>query len=120
MKQSPRILVVDDSADIVAMLTRALSRHGLVIDTAASSDEAMARVDGTVYDAAVIDLVMPGQDGAALASELRKRIQGLPVALMTAYGRSPLLVAARKTGVKVFEKPFSIHELVGFLKSEIP
>ena len=120
MKESPRILVVDDSEEIVTMLSRALSRHGFLIDATTSPEEALVRADGAVYDAAVVDLVMPGQDGAALAAALRQRIQGLPVALMTAYARSPLLVAARKAGVKVFSKPLSIHELVGFLKSEIP
>ena len=120
MKESPRILVVDDSEDIVTMLSRALSRHGFVIDAATSSEDALARVASAPYDAAVVDLVMPGQDGAALAAALRQQIQGLPVALMTAYARSPLLVAARKAGVKVFPKPLSIQELVGFLQSEIP
>ena len=120
MKESPRILIVDDSEDIVTMLSRALSRHGFLIDAATSPEEALARADGAAYDAAVVDLVMPGQDGAALAAALRQRIQGLPVALMTAYARSPLLVAARKAGVKVFAKPLSIQELVGFLRSEIP
>ena len=120
MKPSPRVLIVDDSEDIVTMLTHALTRHGFVIDSAGSSQEALARLDSAVYDAAVVDLVMPGQDGAALASALRQRIQGLPVALMTAYARSPLLTGARKAGVTVFAKPLSIQELVGFLESEIP
>jgi len=120
VKASPRVLVVDDSADIVTMLSHALSRHGFLIDAATSAEEAMARAASAAYDAAVVDLVMPGQDGAALAAALRQRIQGLPVALMTAYARSPLLAAARKAGVKVFAKPLSIHELVVFLQSEIP
>ena len=120
MKESPRILVVDDSQEILTMLAHALSRHGFVIDAATSSEEALARVTTAAYDAAVVDLVMPGQDGAALAAALRQRIQGLPVALMTAYARSPLLIAARKAGVRVFSKPLSIQELVGFLQSEIP
>lgn len=120
MKASPRILVVDDSQDIVTMLSHALSRHGFLIDTANSAEEALARASSAAYDAAVVDLVMPGQDGAALASALRQRIQGLPVALMTAYARSPLLASARKAGVRVFAKPLSIQELVGFLQSEIP
>ena len=120
MKASPRILIVDDNQDIVTMLSHALSRHGFVIDAATSSEEALARAASAAYDAAVVDLVMPGQDGAALASALRQRIQGLPVALMTAYVRSPLLVAARKAGVRVFAKPLSIQDLVGFLQSEIP
>jgi CheY-like chemotaxis protein len=120
VKASPRILVVDDSQDIVTMLSDALSRHGFLIDAVTSPEEALARATAATYDAAVVDLVMPGQDGAALAAALRQRIPGLPVALMTAYARSPLLVAARKAGVKVFSKPLSIQELVGFLQSEIP
>ena len=120
MKASPRILVVDDSRDIVTMLSHALSRHGFLIDAAISAEEAMERAASAAYDAAVVDLVMPGQDGAALAAALRQQIQGLPVALMTAYAHSPLLATARKAGVKVFAKPLSIQELVGFLQSEIP
>jgi len=119
VKASPRILIVDDSEEIVTMLSHALGRHGFRIDTASSSEEALSRLDGAAYDAAVVDLVMPGQDGAALAAALRQRIQGLPVALMTAYARSPLLAAARKAGVRVFPKPLSIAELVSFLQSEI-
>jgi CheY-like chemotaxis protein len=120
VKASPRILVVDDSQDIVTMLSRTLSRHGFLIDAAGSAEEALARAATAAYDAAVVDLVMPGQDGAALASALRQRIQGLPVALMTGYAQSPLLAVARKAGVKVFAKPLSIQDLVGFLESEIP
>jgi DNA-binding response OmpR family regulator len=120
VKDSPRILVVDDSQEILTMLSHALSRHGFLIDAATSTEEALARLATETYDAAVVDLVMPGQDGAALAAALRERIQGLPVALMTAYARSPLLVAARKAGARVFPKPLSIQDLVGFLKSEIP
>jgi CheY-like chemotaxis protein len=120
VKASPRILIVDDSQEIVTMLSHALARHGFLIDSAGSAEEALTRVAAAAYDAAVVDLVMPGQDGAALAAALRQRIQGLPVALMTAYVHSPLLAAARKTGVRVFSKPLSIADLVGFLQSEIP
>ena len=68
----------------------------------------------------VASQIMSHNDARMKRRTLRQRIQGLPVALMTAYARSPLLVAARKAGVKVFSKPLSIQELVGFLKSEIP
>lgn len=119
MKPAPHILVVDDSQDIVRMLGRALSRHGFRIDSTTSAREALSRAESTRYDAALLDLVMPGQDGAALAAALRERIPGLPVALITAYAASPLLPAARRSGATVFTKPVAIADLVDFLRREI-
>lgn len=115
----PRVLVVDDDPAIVGMLQRALARGGLHVDTAGSAVEALERVDQRSYDAAVLDLVMPGRDGADLASELRLRLPGLPIALLTGYTQSPLLAGAERSGTRVFAKPVVLHELVDFLKSEI-
>jgi DNA-binding NtrC family response regulator len=120
VKAAPRVLVVDDQRDIVTMLQRALTRHGFDIDSTTSPDEALARADTTAYDAALVDLVMPGRDGAAVAAGLRQRIPGLPVAVMTAYPHSPLLVELQRTGVTIFHKPVAIEDLVDFLHSNVP
>jgi two-component system, NtrC family, response regulator GlrR len=119
MKAGARILVIDDDPDVVAMLSRSLSRHGYQIDAAESPDDALARAETTAYDAALVDLVMPGRDGAGLAAELRKRLPGLPVCLLTGYSHSPLIPAAEKSGVAVFKKPVIIQELLEFLEKEI-
>ena len=119
MKQGSRILVVDDSQDIVDMLRVALARHGFVIETTTSPEEALSMASASPYDAALLDLVMPGRDGAALAQALREKNPGLPVALLTAYTHSPLLPAAERAGVRVFAKPTSIADLVDFLKAEL-
>ena len=120
MKSAPHVLVVDDQPDIVTMLERALSRHGFRIDTTTSPDDALSRADSTVYDAALVDLVMPGRDGVAVAAGLRDKIPGLPVAVMTAYPHSPLLPDVLRVGVTVFHKPVAIQDLVDFLHSNIP
>ena len=99
MKASPRILIVDDNQDIIMMLSHALSRHGFLIDAATSSEEALARVASAPYDAAIVDLVMPGQDGAALASALRQRIA---VRLLARVGH--VAAAARQFGLPRAEK----------------
>ena len=101
------------------MLARSLARHGFQIDATSSPEEALARADETRYDAALLDLVMPGRDGAALASALREKIPGLPVALLTGYKHSPLIAAAERKGVAVFTKPVVIQDLVDFLQAEI-
>jgi DNA-binding NtrC family response regulator len=119
MKPGARILVVDDDPDIVAMLARSLRRHGFEIDTTSSVEEALARIERTPYEAALLDLVMPGRDGADLAAELRKRLPGLPIGLLTGYAHSPLIPRAEKSGIAVFKKPVIIQDILEFLSTEI-
>ena len=120
MKESPRILIVDDDRSIGTMLKRSLTRHGFAVDATSSADEALSLADATAYDAALVDLVMPGRDGASLADELRRRIPGIPIGLLTGYRNSPLVPTAERAGAKLFPKPVIIQEVVEFLKTEIP
>jgi DNA-binding response OmpR family regulator len=119
MKDAPRILVVDDDPGIGQMLTKALGRHGFHVDAATSAEEALEKAEAAGYDAALVDLVMPGRDGKDLAETLRRRFPGLPIGLLTGYGHSPLIPAVEKSGVAVFKKPILIQDLVDFLQREI-
>jgi CheY-like chemotaxis protein len=120
VKDGARILIVDDDPEVATMLARSLSRHGFQIDTSSSGEDALARAASTAYDAALLDLVMPGQDGAELAAALREKIPGLPVAVLTGYTRSPLIPTAQRSGVvAVFTKPVAIQDLVDFLNEEV-
>ncbi len=101
------------------MLRVALARHGFEIDSTTSPEEALSMAAAQSYDAALLDLVMPGRDGAALAQALREKNPGLPVALLTAYTHSPLLPGVERTGVKVFAKPLAIADLVDYLQAEL-
>ena len=119
MKDSPRILVVDDDPNIGLMLTKALGRHGFQVDATTSADEALERSESATYDAALVDLVMPGRDGKDLAETLRRRFPGLPIGLLTGYTHSPLIPAFEKSGMAVFKKPVLIEDLVNFLQREL-
>jgi two-component system, NtrC family, response regulator AtoC len=119
MKESPRILIVDDDRSIGTMLKRSLTRHGFEVDSTSSADEALSLAETTAYDAALVDLVMPGRDGASLADELRRRIPGIPIGLLTGYRNSPLVPTAERAGAKLFPKPVIIQEVVEFLKTEL-
>jgi len=101
------------------MLTRSLARHGFEVDALTSAEEALGKAEATPYDAAVVDLVMPGMDGAGLAQELRRRTPGLPIGLLTGYTHSPLIPDEVPSGTRVFTKPVIIQELVDFLKAEL-
>ena len=119
MKETRRILVVDDDPGIGQMLTKALARHGFHVDATTSAEEALEKSEATGYDAALVDLVMPGGDGAELSETLRRRFPGLPIGLLTGYAHSPLIPAVEKSGMAVFKKPVLIQDLVEFLQREI-
>jgi CheY-like chemotaxis protein len=119
MKDTRNILVVDDDPGIGQMLTKALGRHGFKVDATTSADEALEKAESTRYDAALVDLVMPGRDGADLAETLRRKFPGLPIGLVTGYVHSPLIPAFEKSGMAVFKKPVLIQDLVDFLQREI-
>ena len=119
MKEARRILVVDDDPGIGQMLTKALARHGFEVDATTSADEALEKTEARGYDAALVDLVMPGRDGADLSETLRRRFPGLPIGLLTGYTHSPLIPAFEKSGMAVFKKPILIQDLIEFLQKEI-
>lgn len=116
----PRILVVDDEAAVSEMLVRSLARHGFEAHAEAEAAAALARADTEAYAAAVVDLVMPGQNGVELTRALRARQPGLTVAVLTGYPNSPLIKEARAAGAQVFSKPVSIEALVAYLEAELP
>ena len=119
MKRPASILIVDDDPEIGRMLSKSLSRHGYQADAFASAEEALGRTEKISYDAAVVDLVMPGRDGADLAGTLRRMSPGLPIAILTGYANSPLIPKPEKSGMAVFSKPVIIQELIDFLEAEL-
>ncbi len=119
MKEPRHILVVDDDPAIGQMLMKALARHGFQVDAVVSAEEALQRSETMRYDAAFVDLVMPGRDGADLSETLRRRFPGLPIGLLTGYANSPLIPTFEKSGMAVFKKPVLIQDLVEFLQKEL-
>jgi CheY-like chemotaxis protein len=111
-----RVLIVDDDPEIATMLSRSLLRRGFTIEAIPDPQQALARAAEAGFDAALLDLVMPGQDGMALARSLRETLPGLKIALLTGYVHSPLLQAAAREAMAVFIKPVVIHEIVEYLQ----
>ncbi len=84
-----KILIVDDNATNRRILTLQTQRWGMLPQAASSGAEALQWIDGRqAFDAAIIDVQMPGMDGYMLAAELRKRRdpQQLPVLALTSLG----------------------------------
>ncbi len=108
MTREHSILVVDDDPDVVAMLGRTLSAEGMHVHTAGNAEEARRMLAVHSFDAVVLDIVMPGQNGLALLHELRQNGSRIKVVIMTADNTSAHLVGALREGAaRYLSKPFS-------------
>jgi len=119
MNDKRRILVVDDDPAVTEMMARALVRRGYQVVATDSADEALAGCAAQPCDAAVLDLVMPECDGIDLARALRAQAPGMPIAILTGYVHSPLLVENERPRLAVFKKPVVIQDVVDFLSGEL-
>ncbi len=115
-----RLLLVEDDTTVAAYVCKGLSEAGFVVDHASDGVGGLAMASGAAYDAAVIDLMLPGMDGLALIDELRRRKIQLPVIILSAR-RS---VAERVEGLHAggddyLTKPFAFSELLARIQALI-
>jgi signal transduction histidine kinase len=110
-----RILLVEDVEDARASLALLLARRGAAVTDVASSEEALAALDGQRYDVLLSDIAMPGRDGIELISEIRARPRGsrIPAAALTAYARPEECTLALRAGFDLhLAKPIREDALV--------
>jgi two-component system, NtrC family, response regulator PilR len=116
----PRILVVDDEADIRELLDMTLARMGLVCDCAASVAEARRYLCTNEYRLCLTDMRMPDGDGLELVRYVEAQYPRLPVAVITAHGSTENAVAALKAGAfDYLSKPVSLAQLRTLVKSAL-
>ncbi len=108
-----RILVVEDSARLRAVVVKALRRSGYVVDESEDGDDGLWRALEFSYDGVVLDLMLPKRDGLEVLSELRKAGNEAPVLLLTARNRVEDRVAGLRGGADDYlGKPFALEELL--------
>jgi len=109
---NPRILVVDDDRDHLALCSRWLTLSGYLVDSAASGAEALASLERVRPQLVVSDLFMDGMDGLRLLSEIHRQDPVLPTMIMSGQAGVPDALEAAHLGVSEFlEKPFSKETL---------
>ncbi|MES2954516.1 MAG: sigma 54-interacting transcriptional regulator [Pseudomonadota bacterium] len=101
------LLVVDDDADMLRLLTMRLNAAGYRVSAVASAEAALAQLDIERPQLVLSDVRLPGKDGLALFEDIRARHPSLPVILLTAHGTIPDAVEATERGVFTYlTKPF--------------
>lgn len=120
MSDNPRVLIVDDEADIRELLDMTLARMGLECDCAASVAAARHLLQEKAYQLCLTDMRMPDGDGLELVRHIEASHPTLPVAVITAHGSTENAVAALKAGAfDYLAKPVSLAQLRTLVKSAL-
>lgn len=110
-----RLVVVDDTPDLLLLIQEALTREGYSVRAAADGPEALELVRADPPDAVIVDLWMPRMDGFAVVRELKAdpRLGHLPVIIMSAAGTQDNKIQGLDLGADDFvTKPLDMPELV--------
>ena len=112
----PHILVVDDDDRIRDLITRYLRDHGFLVTAAEDAAQAKTVLELASYDAMVVDVMMPGQNGMDFTQELREgsgALADIPILLLTAMGEVDDKITGLTAGADDYlTKPFDPRELI--------
>ena len=116
--KSGHILVVDDQIELAENIAEILQGIGFETEVAASAESGLERVALGGITAVVTDYRLPGQSGAQLIEELRRRGEGIPVLVMSAYTDDATIDRSRAAGAWLFlPKPVPLPSLVEAFES---
>jgi DNA-binding response OmpR family regulator len=115
-----RVLVVEDDPAIASFIGRGLREAGFAVDVAGDGNAGLAKAQSAEYDAAVVDLMLPGRDGLSVVGELRRSGIRTPVLILTARRSVEDRVRGLETGADDYLiKPFAFPELLARLQALI-
>ena len=113
-----KILVVEDEPRIAADISSALKGAGMVVDVARDGETAWFQGDTETYDAAILDLGLPGLDGLTVLKRWRAAGRRFPVLILTARGVWTDRVEGINAGADDYlPKPFEMEELIARLRA---
>jgi CheY-like chemotaxis protein len=114
---TPLVVVVDDNPDILEWLVAVLSRSGYRVISAASVADANREMAGLSPDAVLFDYFLPDGDGVTLALEVRQRVPGVQVVVMSGTELAQRDAAiCEKAHFPVLRKPFLAEDLQAVLR----
>ena len=114
MPKAPRIFVVEDDESIRMLLEVALRSSGYTVSAFPNAADALAEMENTVPDAAVLDIMLDGMDGITALKLMRAnaRLAGVPVMMLTAKDSENDKIIGLDAGADDYmTKPFSVLEL---------
>jgi two-component system, OmpR family, phosphate regulon response regulator PhoB len=117
---SPRVLIVEDEPSIAELISVNLRHNGFQPVWAEEGSAAQREMDAVLPDVILLDWMLPGSSGLALARKWRadSRTKAIPILMLTARGDEPDKVAGLEAGADDYiTKPFSTQELLARIRA---
>jgi two-component system, OmpR family, response regulator len=115
-----RVLVVEDDAKIASFITKGLEQAGFAVDHAADGEDGLFMATSAPYDAAVIDIMLPGRDGLSVIAAMRQAKLATPVIILSAKHSVEDRIQGLQTGSDDYlVKPFTFAELLARVQALI-
>src|ERR1051326_4478636 len=92
------VLVIDDEEEIRESIEMLLTSEGLTVETAANGEDGLKKVEDNLYDAVLLDLMLPGKSGMEIQKDIKRIDPTLPIIIITAIGALETAVTAIKEG----------------------
>ncbi|MFC1813997.1 response regulator [Thermodesulfobacteriota bacterium] len=106
------ILVIDDEVAVNNNIRKILSKKGFSVDQALTKDEAMEKIEASIYKLVLLDLRIPGVKGLELLKMIRDKQPETPVIIITGYASIETAVEGARLGiVDYIHKPFTPDEI---------
>jgi DNA-binding response OmpR family regulator len=113
-----RILIVEDSQRISSFLRKGLEEEGYSVDAAADGDVGLTKALEQEFDAAIVDVMLPGRSGIELVRQLREAGKPMPVLMLTARDGTENKIEGLDAGADDYlTKPFDFTELTARLRA---
>jgi DNA-binding response OmpR family regulator len=113
-----RILVVEDEAKVAGFIKKGLEEEGYAVDVALDGAEGLAQVGQNVYDAVVLDLMLPKVNGIEVMREVRAKKLNVPVLMLTARDTLADKIQGLDAGADDYlTRPFAFEELLARIRS---
>ncbi len=112
-----RVLCIDDDSRLYELLASYLGENGVRLEHAPDGRQGLAALERGVFDAVLLDVMMPGMDGLEVCRRIREKSR-LPVIMLTARGDETDRVVGLELGADDYvPKPFSPRELLARLRA---
>ena len=111
-----KIIILDDEAELRALLQRYLGSNGLTVRSVEDAEQLDRLLAREPFDALILDLMMPGEDGLSICRRLRVRGETIPILMLTAKGDPVDRIIGLEMGADDYlPKPFDPRELLARL-----